>query len=192
LYIEKTALPGVVIVHSEEGKDVFFDERGSFSETYNKTKFAHLGVADDFVQDNWSLSGKGVVRGLHYQLKRPQAKLCRVIQGAVQDIVVDIRIGSPHRNKWISVPLSANDQKQIYIPAGFAHGFLALDENTQFLYKCSDFHDPLDEKGILWSDSDLAIRWAISDPMLSRKDRGHRALVGVPEDDLPRYPRGGQ
>ena len=154
-------------------------------ETYHKAKFANLGIADNFVQDNWSCSRKGVLRGLHYQLNRPQAKLCRVIEGEALDVVVDIRSGSRERLKWICVRLSADQRNQIYIPTGFAHGFLALTENTQFVYKCSDFYERDDEKGIIWNDPDLAIQWDISDPILSDKDSGYRRLADIPDKELP-------
>src|SRR6202162_4994179 len=144
----ETSLPGVYelcpVVHR--------DSRGSFLETYHHAKFSDLGIKDTFLQDNHSISSRGTLRGLHYQLQHPQAKLCRVIEGEALDVVVDIRLGSPHFGKWTSVRLSAKEQNQIYVPAGFAHGFLALTDTVQFLYKCGDFYDPVDEHGVLWSD----------------------------------------
>src|SRR6202451_2039595 len=143
-----TALPGVVELRPK----VFRDPRGFFMETYHRDKFRELGISDDFIQDNHSRSSRGTLRGLHYQLPHAQAKLCRVVEGEVLDVAVDIRVGSPYFGKWTSVLLSAKEQNQIYVPAGFAHGYLALTPTVQFLYKCSDFYDPKDEHGILWSD----------------------------------------
>ena len=179
----ETALPGVCLIQSK----VFRDARGFFLESYHRAKFAELGITDHFVQDNHSRSTKGVLRGLHYQLRRPQAKLCRVIEGEVLDIVVDIRLGSPYFGKWVSAVLSAENHYQIYVPGGFAHGFLVLSESAQFLYKCSDFHDPVDEGGIIWNDPDLNITWGIADPLLSEKDRQYKPLAEIPPELLPRY-----
>lgn len=156
-------------------------------ETYHRTKFAALGIGDVFVQDNHSVSAKGTLRGLHYQLRHPQAKLCRVIEGEALDVAVDIRIGSPNFGKWASVLLSAKDQNQIYIPPGFAHGFLALTETVQFLYKCGDFYDPMDDYGVLWSDPDLGIEWGAANPLVSEKDQKHPTLATVSRQRLPRY-----
>jgi dTDP-4-dehydrorhamnose 3,5-epimerase len=166
---------------------IFLDARGFFLETYHQAKFAELGITDHFVQDNHSRSAKGVLRGLHYQLQRPQAKLCRVIEGEVLDVVVDIRVGSPHFGKWISVVLSAENHYQIYVPKGFAHGFLVLSEFAQFLYKCSDFYDPADEGAISWNDPDLHITWGITNPLLSEKDRQYKRLAEIPRESLPQF-----
>jgi dTDP-4-dehydrorhamnose 3,5-epimerase len=131
----ETSLPGVF----ELRPPIFRDKRAFFLETYHLANFAELGIGDHFVQDNHSSSARGTLRGLHYQLQHPQAKLCRVVEGEALDVVVDIRVGSPQFGKWTSVLLSATTQNQIYVPAGFAHGFLALADTVQFLYKCSDF-----------------------------------------------------
>lgn len=179
----ETALPGVWELHA----DLLRDERGFFMETYHQAKLAGLGIADTFLQDNLSCSRRGTLRGLHYQLHRPQAKLCRVIEGEALDVAVDIRLGSPHFGKWSSVLLSARTGNQVYIPAGFAHGFLALAETVQFLYKCSDFYDPTDERGIAWNDPDLAINWGISDPLISAKDSRNSTLAATPREFLPRF-----
>lgn len=180
----ETSLPGVYelrpIVHR--------DSRGSFLETYNYSKFASLGIEDTFLQDNHSISSRQTLRGLHYQLQHPQVKLCRVIEGEALDVVVDIRVGSPHFGKWTSVRLSAMEQNQIYIPAGFAHGFLAMTDTVQFLYKCSDYYAPSDEYGILWNDPDLAIEWGSSSPSLSQRDAKNPKLADVQHQFLPRYP----
>ncbi len=178
----ETPLPGVWELRPK----VFSDSRGFFMETYHHQRYAELGIRDTFVQDNHSSSQKGTLRGLHYQLRQPQAKLCRVVEGQALDVVVDIRKGSPTFGKWTSVVLSADLRNQLYFPAGFAHGFLALTERTQFLYKCSDYYAPGDEHGILWNDSDLKIDWMIDAPLLSDRDRQHPMLSQVPEDLLPR------
>ena len=178
-----TALPGVWVVEP----DVFRDRRGFFLESYHQAKFAELGITDQFVQDNHSCSVQGTLRGLHYQLRHPQAKLCRVIEGEALDVAVDIRVGSPHFAKWASVVLSAERQNQIYIPQGFAHGFLALSRSVQLLYKCSDFYRPDDDYGVLWSDPDLAIAWGTVEPLLSDKDRNHPPLAKIPHSHLPAY-----
>jgi dTDP-4-dehydrorhamnose 3,5-epimerase len=178
-----TSLPGVFELRPK----IFGDARGFFMETYHRTKFAELGIRDTFVQDNHSCSAKGTLRGLHYQLRHPQAKLCRVVEGEALDVVVDIRVGSPQFGKWTSVLLSATIQNQIYVPAGFAHGFLALTNSVQFLYKCSDFYDPGDERGILWNDSDLNINWGISSPIISEKDSKNPRLGEVLPQCLPGY-----
>ena len=179
----ETSLPGVCLIEPK----VFADPRGFFLESYHRKKFEALGIADQFVQDNHSRSVKGVLRGLHYQLRHPQAKLCRVIEGEVLDVAVDVRVGSPFFGKWTSAVLSAQNHRQIYVPAGFAHGFVVLSETAQFLYKCSDFYDPSDEHGILCNDPELNIAWGLTDPILSEKDRKNLPLAQVPRELLPRY-----
>jgi len=168
---------------------IFRDARGFFMETYHQKKFSELGIRENFVQDNYSQSMKGTLRGLHYQLKHAQAKICRVVEGEVLDVAVDIRLGSPSFGKWTSVVLTAEEQNQIYIPAGFAHGFVARTDSVQFLYKCSDFYDPSDEHGILWNDPSLAIAWGVSDPVISEKDAKYPTLAATPHEFLPRYPK---
>jgi dTDP-4-dehydrorhamnose 3,5-epimerase len=180
----ETSLPGVYELRPK----VIRDARGFFTETYHRAKFGELGIADSFVQDNHSCSSKGTLRGLHYQLHHAQAKLCRVAEGEAFDVAVDIRLGSPHFGKWTSVLLSTKEQNQIYIPAGFAHGFLALSETVQFLYKCSDFYDAGDEHGILWSDPALNIHWGFANPLVSEKDSKYPTLANLPREFLPRYP----
>ncbi len=179
----ETSLPGVYQLRPA----VYRDARGFFLEAYHHAKLAQLGIADTFLQDNHSLSVQGTLRGLHYQLHHPQAKLCRVIEGEALDVAVDIRIGSPHFGKWTSVRLSAREQNQIYIPAGFAHGFLTLTSAVQFLYKCSDYYAPEDERGILWNDPALNISWGIANALLSPKDSKNPVLASVPTEHLPKY-----
>ena len=177
------SLPGVWELRPK----IFRDARGFFVETYHQKEFANLGITDSFVQDNHSSSVKGTIRGLHYQLQNPQAKLCRVVEGEAFDVAVDIRMGSPHFGKWASVILSAKEQNQIYIPRGFAHGYLALSEKVQFLYKCSDFYEPEDDHGILWSDSQIGISWNIANPIVSEKDSRFTTLSQTPKEFLPQY-----
>jgi dTDP-4-dehydrorhamnose 3,5-epimerase len=179
----ETALPGVY----ELRPVVHRDARGFFLETYHRANLAQLGITDTFVQDNHSLSAQATLRGLHYQLHHPQAKLCRVIEGEALDVAVDIRVGSRHFGKWTSVHLSAREQNQIYVPAGFAHGFLTLTSTVQFLYKCSDYYAPEDERGILWSDPAINILWGVENPIISRKDAENPVLSSVPKEHLPKY-----
>ncbi|HXG91978.1 MAG TPA: dTDP-4-dehydrorhamnose 3,5-epimerase [Blastocatellia bacterium] len=179
----ETALTGICLIEPE----VFSDERGFFFESYSEKKFAAIGISDHFVQDNHARSVKGTLRGLHYQINRPQAKLCRVIQGEVLDVAVDIRRGSPQFGQYVAVKLSAEDKLQIYIPAGFAHGYLVLSERAEFVYKCSDFYYPEFDRGIIWNDADIAIPWGIDEPLLSAKDRSLPRLASVPTRDLPEF-----
>lgn len=180
----ETSLPGVYELRPK----IFQDSRGFFLETYHRGKFAELGIMDAFVQDNHSSSSMGTLRGLHYQLRHPQAKLCRVIEGEAFDVALDIRVGSPTFGRWAGLLLSAREQNQIYIPTGFAHGFVALTERVQFLYKCSDFYDPADERGIFWNDPALNISWGITSPLISEKDAKYPTLSCVSPENLPRYP----
>ena len=179
----ETLLPGVLelrpLIHG--------DSRGFLLETYHRARFAELGITDNFVQDNHSVSSQGTLRGLHYQLHHPQAKLCRVIEGEALDVAVDIRVGSPSFGKWASVRLSAREQNQVYIPAGFAHGFVALTQSVQFLYKCGDYYAREDEYGILWSDPTLAIQWGLNNPTLSPRDANNPKLADLAPELLPRY-----
>ena len=179
----ETALPGVFEIKPA----TFRDERGFFMETYHQANFASLGITDHFVQDNHSSSRKGTLRGLHYQLEHPQAKLGRVIEGEALDVAVDIRLGSPYFGKWVSVVLSAAEGNQIYIPCGFAHGFVALTDRVQFLYKCSELYHPRDERGVAWNDPELAIEWQIETPLISSKDAANPTLAKMPREFLPRY-----
>lgn len=179
----ETSVPGVY----ELRPVVHRDSRGSLLETYHQARFSALGINNTFVQDNHSFSSLGTLRGLHYQLLHPQAKLCRVVEGEALDVAVDIRVGSPHFGKWTSVRLSAKDQNQIYIPPGFAHGFLALTETVQLLYKCSDYYAPSDEFGISWNDPALAVDWGTLSPVLSQRDAAHPKLADIPPQFLPRY-----
>jgi dTDP-4-dehydrorhamnose 3,5-epimerase len=183
LEIIETSLPGVLVVKPR----VFVDPRGFFMETYRENALAAAGVREQFVQDNHSRSSRDVLRGLHYQLRNPQAKLCRVSSGEVLDIAVDIRVGSPNFGKWVSVLLSGENHLQLYIPKGFAHGFAVRSETADFLYKCSDYYDSSDDRGVLWNDPEIAIDWQTPAPILSRKDSGYLPLSQIPRDQLPQY-----
>ncbi len=161
-----TPIPGVLRIVPE----IHGDARGYFMETYHAEKFARLGIDRAFVQDNQSRSAKGVLRGLHFQRTRPQAKLVRVLSGSAFDVAVDLRPESPTFGKWYGQVLNASSPEFLYIPEGFAHGFLALEEDTELLYKCSDFYDPADEGGLIWNDPVVGIEWPSRSPRLSVKD----------------------
>lgn len=153
---------------------VFGDERGYFMETYNQNDFKEAGLDMVFVQDNQSMSIKGVLRGLHFQKQFPQGKLVRVVRGEVFDVAVDLRADSETYGKWFGVRLSAENKKQFYIPEGFAHGFLVLSEEAEFAYKCTDFYRPGDEGGLMWNDQDIKIDWPVEEGMnliISDKDQ---------------------
>jgi len=179
----ETILPGVLELRPR----VFRDARGYFVETYHKTRFSELGISTAFVQDNHSCSSKGTLRGLHYQFPHSQAKLCGVVRGEALDVAVDIRVGSPHFGRWTSVVLSEKEHNLIYIPAGFAHGFLALTDDTHFVYKCGDFYDPASEHGIAWNDPDIGIDWGVARPLISEKDGKYPRLAAAPREWLPKY-----
>ncbi len=159
-------LPEVIIIEP----DLFTDNRGYFMESYHQEKFIGGGIDIRFVQDNQSMSSRGILRGLHYQIKRLQGKLVRVLLGEVFDVSVDIRRSSPNFRKLFGIILSANDKKAMYIPPNFAHGFCVLSDKAEFFYKCTDFYNPDYERSIRWDDPDLAIDWPIKEPILSEKD----------------------
>lgn len=167
--ITPTAIPDVLIIEPK----VFGDDRGFFFESYNQRQFEQaVGQSVTFVQDNHSRSAKNVLRGLHYQIQQPQGKLVRVAQGEVFDVAVDIRNSSPTFGKWAGVVLSAENKKQLWVPEGFAHGFLVLSETAEFLYKTTDYWFPEHERSILWNDVDLRINWPVAgaEPILAVKD----------------------
>jgi dTDP-4-dehydrorhamnose 3,5-epimerase len=176
-----TELPGVVLIEP----DVHRDERGFFLETYQQSRYSGGGVDASFVQDNHSRSGRGTLRGLHAQLKRPQGKLVRVIEGEVFDVAVDIRRGSPHFGRYFGALLSADNFLQLYVPAGFAHGFCVTSEIAQFEYKCTDFYDPEDEFAVSWNDPEIGIPWPLANPLLSAKDAAAPRLSEV--ESLPGF-----
>lgn len=171
-----TELPGVIVIEP----DVFLDDRGFFLETYHADKYKAEGIPGPFLQDNHSRSVRATVRGLHLQVRRPQGKLIRVIEGEIYDVAVDVRKGSPTFGQWVGVTLSAENFRQCYVPAGFAHGFSVVSETAQVEYKCTELYDREGELGIAWDDPELAIQWPVARPVLSRRDRGNPrlALVG--------------
>ena len=174
----KTAVKDAIIIEPK----VFGDDRGYFMETYQKEKFAEGGINADFVQDNHSKSRKGVLRGLHFQKKHPQAKLVRVIKGEVFDVAVDLRKNSETYGKWVGVLLSEANKRQLFVPRGFAHGFLVLSEEAEFVYKCDDFYHPEDEGGIIWNDPTINVEWPIPediDIILSEKDTKHPTFDNI-------------
>ena len=181
--VEKSELQGALIIEP----DTFRDKRGYFMETYHKEKYEQLGLGTHFVQDNLSYSVRGALRGLHYQYPNAQTKLVQVIKGEIFDVILDIRRGSPTFGQWTGVNLSDKNNRQFYVPAGFAHGFCVLSDSTIVSYKCSEFYAPESEGGILWQDPCVGIIWPVSDPLLSDKDRNYPCLNDVPEGRLPVY-----
>jgi dTDP-4-dehydrorhamnose 3,5-epimerase len=166
---------------------VFRDTRGYFMETFQSERYAGCGIPGPFVQDNLSFSTRGVLRGLHYQIGRAQGKLVQVLQGEVFDVAVDIRQGSPTFGRWTGVVLSAENNRQLYIPAGFAHGFCVRSETALFIYKCTDYYDTASERGLRWDDPELAIDWRIEKPVVSDKDRVYPTLAETGSANLPIY-----
>ncbi len=173
---------------------VFGDARGFFLQTYQTKEYAEAGLDRTFVQDNLSRSRGGTVRGLHYQLKHPQGKLVSVVRGAVMDVAVDIRRGSPWFGKHVAVVLSEENRKQLFVPEGFAHGFRVLSETADFTYKCTDFFTPGDEYGIRWDDPAIGIDWGIAaaDAILSEKDKVQPLLAEAGDARLPVYAGAGR
>jgi dTDP-4-dehydrorhamnose 3,5-epimerase len=179
--VSQTSLPGVVLIELR----AVADARGLFMETWQAERYRQAHIPGPFVQDNYSYSTQGVLRGLHYQLRHPQGKLVWVLQGEVFDVVVDIRRGAPTFGRWVGELLSGDNHRQMYIPPGFAHGFCVLSETAHFLYKCTSFYAPEDEYGLRWDDPALAIAWPVSTPVLSTKDRHYPTLETVPRAHLP-------
>ena len=169
MHIQQTALPDLLILEPT----VFGDGRGFFYESFNARRFAELtGIDKAFVQDNHSKSAKNVLRGLHYQIRQPQGKLVRVVSGEVFDVVVDVRKSSPTYGQWLGLTLSADNKRQLWIPEGFAHGFLVTSDSAEFLYKTTDYYAPEHERSILWNDADIGIEWPLdTQPLLSGKDQ---------------------
>lgn len=174
--VTETRLPGVKLIEPT----VYGDERGFFMETWNARTFADSGIDAAFVQDNHSRSARGVLRGLHYQIVQPQGKLVRVVAGRAFDVVVDLRRSSPCFGHWVGVELSAADKRLLWVPPGFAHGFLALEDGTDFVYKCSDFYAPQHERSLLWSDPAIGIDWPLEEigtPLVAAKDQAGLKLA---------------
>lgn len=176
-----TNIEGVVRIRPT----VFEDARGSFREQYRSDLFEKHGLTSHFVQDNISTSSRGVLRGLHYQVISPQIKLVTVLRGSVVDVVVDLRKGSSTFGNNVSVLLSDRNKEMLYIPAGFAHGFQAMEDDTVFLYKCSDYYNRNGERSLLWNDPQIGIKWPIDKPLLSPKDLENPILERIAEIDLP-------
>lgn len=185
MLLTETQIPDVKLI----APDIYEDERGFFMESYNRRRWRAAGIDCDFVQDNHSRSRGGVLRGLHYQLVHGQAKLVRATRGRVFDAVVDIRRGSPHFGRWVGYELSASNRLQLFAPAGFAHGFLVLSDEAEFQYKCSEYYDPEDERGLAWDDPGIGIEWPMGDlrPILSERDRHWGTLTEATDEDLPQW-----
>lgn len=179
----QTAIPEVLIIEPE----VYGDDRGFFIETFEVSRYREHGIDLPFVQDNHSRSSKGVLRGLHYQLNNPQGKLVRVSSGIVIDVAADIRVGSPTFGVAVAVELSAANNRQLWVPPGFAHGFCVVSESADFLYKCTDYYTPNDDYGIAWDDPDFNIDWSTTEPSLSEKDKYHPNLKAAAIENLPKY-----
>ena len=180
--VVETSLPGVLIIEPA----VHRDPRGFFLESYHERRYAEAGITARFVQDNYSRSGKGTVRGLHAQLAAPQAKLMRVVAGAIFDVAVDIRVGSPTFGRWFGETLSGDNFRQLFIPEGFVHGFAVISDYAELEYKCSAFYDPADEISIRWDDPAIGITWPVASPMLSARDATAMPLNAM-LDRLPRF-----
>lgn len=181
--VTETKLPGVVIIEPK----VFHDQRGFFLETYNQAVYEEAGIDLPFVQDNHSRSSSGVLRGLHYQLKHPQGKLVAVLQGKILDVIADIRLGSPTFGQTVTVEISEEDKRRVYVPPGYAHGFCVLSDTVDLLYKCTDYYHPEDEYGVAWNDPALGLDWPLENPILSAKDQEYVGLADKPIEELPVY-----
>ena len=174
---EETTLPGVVLVTPK----VHGDERGFFLETWREDRYAELtGAGAGFCQDNHSRSRRGVLRGLHFQTRRPQGKLLRCVRGEIFDVAVDVRPGSEHFGRWVGVRLNEKTNNRLFVPAGFAHGFQVLSDTADVEYKCTDYYDPAGESGVRWNDPDLAIAWPLAEPLVSEKDQVLPLLAELP------------
>jgi dTDP-4-dehydrorhamnose 3,5-epimerase len=176
-----TSIEGILIIEP----NIFKDKRGFFMETYNRHRYNAFGINTTFVQDNLSYSQKNTLRGLHFQIKHPQAKLIQVISGEIFDVAVDLRHSSATFGKWTGIHLSDDNRRQVFIPEGFAHGFCVLSDVALFYYKCSDFYAPDDEGGIIWSDPDIGIEWPVETPIISEKDNQFQKLSGLVAEELP-------
>ena len=179
--LHETEFKGLLVIEP----DFFGDQRGFFMEIWQKEKYFHLGIGEEFVQDNLSYSEYGILRGLHYQNPQGQGKLVYVIDGEVYDVAVDLRKSSPTFGLWTGYYLSGNNKRQLFIPPGFAHGFCVTSNKALFAYKCTDYYNREAEKGIIWNDPELAIKWPIKVPILSKKDRDLPYMKELTKDDLP-------
>lgn len=179
----ETDLPGCRVIEPR----VFTDARGFFYESWNKPRFAEIGLDLDFVQTNVSASTRGVLRGLHYQWPGPQGKLVSVLEGEVYDVAVDIRRGSPHFGRWTAVLLSADNKRHFWIPEGFAHGFAVVSERAIFTYQCTAVYNVAADAGVRWNDAAIGIDWPLAEPILSDKDANAPLLADIPAERLPVY-----
>ena len=171
--VRQTDLPGVLLIEPK----VFGDSRGCFMETFSAGRYAEHGLTGPFVQDNYSRSKRGTLRGLHYQIEQPQGKLVQVLRGEIFDVAVDLRRSSSNFGKAVGITLSEHNHRQLYIPPGFAHGFLVLSEDADFVYKCTEYYSPQHERTLLWSDPILGVEWPLTgEPILSAKDLAGRPL----------------
>jgi dTDP-4-dehydrorhamnose 3,5-epimerase len=186
LNVFETELPGVLVIQP----DVFGDDRGFFMESWNGARYEEQGIPDRFVQDNLSFSAHGVLRGLHFQNPQAQGKLVSVLRGEVFDVAVDIRVGSPTFGGWTGSTLSEVNRRQLWVPPGFAHGFVVTSEEALFSYKCTDYFATEYDRSILWNDPAIGIQWPIQDPKLSDKDRIAPPLNEMSEDTLPHFKQG--
>jgi dTDP-4-dehydrorhamnose 3,5-epimerase len=178
-----TTLPDVYLIEPK----VFGDARGYFFETFQMQRYKAGGLPDQWLQDNLSFSAKGILRGLHLQNPYPQGKLVSVLKGRVFDVAVDVRLGSPHFGQWVGVILDDENKRQLYVPPGFAHGFVVMDEGTIFTYKCTEYYHPETELSIAFDDPDLGISWPVSQPSLSKKDKEGLRLKDIPKERLVKY-----
>ena len=176
-----TQIPGVLIIEPKR----FGDPRGFFSETFRADRYAEAGLIHSFVQDNWSRSQRGVLRGLHLQNPNAQGKLVTVMRGAVLDVAVDVRVGSPSFGRHVAVELSEDNGRQFFVPRGFAHGFVVLSDAADFVYKCDDYYSPVDEITIRWNDPQIGIDWRTTSPIVSERDAAAPLLVDAPH--LPKF-----
>ena len=183
MIVTKTAIPDVLIIEPK----LFGDARGFFTEVYQKQRYVDHGVSSEMVQDNLSRSARGVLRGLHVQHPKSQGKLVTVLSGAVFDVAVDVRVGSPTFGQHVQAELNDQNRRQLWVPRGFAHGFLVLSETADFFYKCDDYYSPSDELVLRWNDPALSIDWGISDPELSQRDREGLTLAEL-SPRLPVFP----
>jgi dTDP-4-dehydrorhamnose 3,5-epimerase len=183
--VTPTALPEVLLVEPT----VFGDARGYFFESYSARRYAEAGITATFVQDNVSRSRRGVLRGLHYQHPHGQGKLVGVLEGEVFDVAVDVRRGSPTFGRWVGECLSAENKRQLYLPPGFAHGFLVTSEDALFAYKCTDYYHPEAERSIRWDDGRIGIEWPVEGPVVSAKDHVAVTLDAIPAEFLPAFER---
>lgn len=173
-------LKGIILIEP----DVFADNRGFFLESYSKKKYQEFGINCEFVQDNHSASTKGTLRGMHWQLNPGQAKLVRVTLGEVYDVVVDIRKNSPTFGQWEGFYLSAENKKQLFVPVGFAHSFCVISDKVEFIYKCDTYYSPKDERGFMWNDPTIDIKWPITSPILSQRDLNQPLFKDIKSKDL--------